>query len=161
MQETQVRSLGSPGVGKSNPLQSSCLENSRGREAWWATVHGVAKSQTWLSDWAQHMSILLKTSTKMLGRVAGWTIFQHISLEISVMFCVKFESINCFQSRRWTSKYSWFDFLNSQQSAYHLKFLFNKITTYVLLLNLLGEMFCSLSTFSLVWNVKFNLVEMK
>ena len=24
------------------------------RRAWWATVHGVAKTQTWLSDWAQH-----------------------------------------------------------------------------------------------------------
>ena len=31
-------------------LQYSCLENPMDREAWWATVHGVAKSQTWLSD---------------------------------------------------------------------------------------------------------------
>ena len=36
----------SPGEGNGNPLQYSCLENSRGREAWWATVHEVAKSQT-------------------------------------------------------------------------------------------------------------------
>ena len=41
-----------PGVGNDNPLQYSCLENSLGREAWWATVHGASKSQTWLSDWA-------------------------------------------------------------------------------------------------------------
>ena len=34
----------SPGVGNRNPLQSSCLENSMDREAWWTTVHGVAKS---------------------------------------------------------------------------------------------------------------------
>ena len=34
----------SPGEGNSNPLQYSCLENSMDREAWWATVHGVAKS---------------------------------------------------------------------------------------------------------------------
>ena len=41
-----------PGSGRSlgerngYPLQYSCLENSRDRGAWWATVHGVAKSQT-------------------------------------------------------------------------------------------------------------------
>ena len=36
----------SPGEGNSNPLQYSCLENPIDREAWWATVHGVAESQT-------------------------------------------------------------------------------------------------------------------
>ena len=36
----------SPGEGNSNPLQYSCLENPMGGEAWWATVHGVAKSRT-------------------------------------------------------------------------------------------------------------------
>ena len=35
----------SPGEGNSNPLQDSCLGNPMDREAWWATVHGVAKSQ--------------------------------------------------------------------------------------------------------------------
>jgi len=34
----------SPGEGSGNPFQYSCLENSMDREAWWATVHGVAKS---------------------------------------------------------------------------------------------------------------------
>ena len=38
------------GEGNGNPLQSSCLENSMDREAWRATVHGVMKSQTRLSD---------------------------------------------------------------------------------------------------------------
>ena len=32
-----------PGGGHGNPLQYSCLENPMDREAWWATVHGVAK----------------------------------------------------------------------------------------------------------------------
>ena len=32
------------------PLQSSCLENPMGGGAWWAAVHGVAKSRTRLSD---------------------------------------------------------------------------------------------------------------
>ena len=40
----------SPREGHGNPLQYSCLENSMDRGAWWATVHGVAKSQTRLSD---------------------------------------------------------------------------------------------------------------
>ena len=40
----------SPGEGNGNALQSSCLENSMDRGAWQATVHGVAKSQTRLSD---------------------------------------------------------------------------------------------------------------
>ena len=39
----------SPGVGNVNPLQYSCLENSMDSGAWWATVHGVAKSRTELS----------------------------------------------------------------------------------------------------------------
>ena len=40
----------SPGEGNGNPLQYSCLENPMDGAAWWATVHGVAKSQTRLSD---------------------------------------------------------------------------------------------------------------
>ena len=36
----------SPEEGNGNPLQYSCLENSMDRGAWWATVHGVAKSDT-------------------------------------------------------------------------------------------------------------------
>ena len=40
----------SPGEGHSNPLQYSCLENPMERGAWRATVHGVTKSWTRLSD---------------------------------------------------------------------------------------------------------------
>ena len=40
----------SPGEGNGNPLQYSCLENSMDGGAWWATVLGVAKSRTRLSD---------------------------------------------------------------------------------------------------------------
>ena len=40
----------SPGERNGYPLQYSCLENPIERGAWWATVHGVAKSQTQLSD---------------------------------------------------------------------------------------------------------------
>ena len=53
-----VRNMGSiPGLGRppggehGNPLQYCCLENPVDGGAWWATFHGVAKSQTRLSDW--------------------------------------------------------------------------------------------------------------
>ena len=36
----------SPGEGNGNPLQCSCLGNPMDKEAWWATVHRVTKSQT-------------------------------------------------------------------------------------------------------------------
>ena len=39
----------SPGEGNGNLLQYSCLGNPVDRGAWWATIHGVAKSQTRLS----------------------------------------------------------------------------------------------------------------
>ena len=38
------------GEGSGTPLQYSCLENPKDGGAWWAAVHGVAKSQTRLSD---------------------------------------------------------------------------------------------------------------
>ena len=40
----------SPGGGHGNPLQCSSLENPMDRGAWWATVHGVTKGQTQLSN---------------------------------------------------------------------------------------------------------------
>ena len=73
----------SPGSGKSPgerndyPLLYSCLENSMDRGAWWATVHGVAKSQTQLNDLyftihllhqrlSERVHELIKNDTKML-----------------------------------------------------------------------------------------------
>ena len=56
-----ARNLGSipgleryPGEENGNTLQYSCLENSMDRGAWWATAHGVAKSQTRLRDFHTH-----------------------------------------------------------------------------------------------------------
>ena len=50
------------GGGNGNPLQYSCLGNPMDRGAWWATVHGVTKSQTRLSD--------LTTTARIAG--LGW-----------------------------------------------------------------------------------------
>ena len=70
MWETWVQSLGqedSPGEENGNPLQYSCLENPMDGGAWWAIVHGVTKSGTWLSDftftlkkeiWDSHFKVI-------------------------------------------------------------------------------------------------------
>ena len=47
----------SPKKGHGNPLRYSGLENSKDRGAWWATVHGVAKSLTHLKGLSTHAHI--------------------------------------------------------------------------------------------------------
>jgi len=47
----------SPGVGNGNPLKYSHLQNSHGQRSWWATVHRVAKSQTWLKWLSTHITM--------------------------------------------------------------------------------------------------------
>ena len=49
----------SPGEGNGNPLQYSCLENPMDRGAWWAIVHGVAKSWTRLSNFTHWLKPVL------------------------------------------------------------------------------------------------------
>ena len=51
-----------PGGGRGSPLQCSCLGNPMGRSAWQATVHRVAKSQTWLKRLSRH--VVNKSSIK-------------------------------------------------------------------------------------------------
>ena len=48
----------SPGVGNSNPLQYSCLENCMDRGALWATVHGIAKSWVQLNNSAERQTMM-------------------------------------------------------------------------------------------------------
>ena len=44
------REIKGNGEGNGTPLQCSCLENPMDGGAWWAVVHGIAQSRTWLSD---------------------------------------------------------------------------------------------------------------
>ena len=46
----------SPGEGNGNLLQYSCLGNPMDGGTWWATVHGIAKSQTQLRQQQQQAS---------------------------------------------------------------------------------------------------------
>ena len=61
------------GEGNGTPLQYSCLENPMDRGAWWAAVHGVAKSQTRLSDFTFHFHALEKEMATH-SRVLAWRI---------------------------------------------------------------------------------------
>ena len=82
----------SPGGGHSNPLQCSCLENPVDRGAWWATVHGVAKSWTQGSDLActhrnetaRAQSVCVFNSLGTLSFHHGWTVL------CSHHYCVRF-----------------------------------------------------------------------
>ena len=62
--------VGLEGVeGNGNPLQYSCLENSMDGGAWWATVHGVSKSRTQLSDFTLTLTRRSRdTNLVFLGR---------------------------------------------------------------------------------------------
>jgi len=57
----------SPGVGKGNPLQDSCLENPKDRGGWWAMVHGVAKELDTTERLSMHTPISLLLSPSSLS----------------------------------------------------------------------------------------------
>ena len=63
------------GEGHGNPLQHSCLENLMDGGAWWAAVHGVAKSRTRLNDFTFHFHALEKEmathSSVLAWRIPG------------------------------------------------------------------------------------------
>ena len=100
----------SPGERDGSPLQYSCLENPMDRGAWKAAVHGVTKSQTWLSDFTLiltrvrlYVTIVLICISLIISNVEHlsicflairflkyWTIF--ISWDYVVMVLI----INCF-----------------------------------------------------------------
>ena len=88
------------GEGSGTPLQYSCLENPKDGGAWWAAVHGVAKSQTRLSDFtftfhfhalekemATHSGILAWRNPGVeepgglssMGVAQGWTRLKRLS----------------------------------------------------------------------------------
>ena len=87
----------SPGEGNGTPLQYSCLENPMDRGVRWATVHGVTKSQTRLTDWALifmlHSSVPRCPSNGVRGR--GSTIDSCSAFCYHVSFA-SFSLENCF-----------------------------------------------------------------
>ena len=66
----QAASLGQEGPWRRawHPLQYSCLENPTERRAWWATIHGIAKSWTRLKRLNRHRRYRLGSG----GEVGLW-----------------------------------------------------------------------------------------
>ena len=101
----------SSGEGNGNPLQYSCLENPMNRGSWQATVHGVTKSQTWLSNWhTQEIQIIwipvhsqtwkpeLENSET---KISDWRVYmqlvyvawsQHSGLRVGQISCIVFRA---------------------------------------------------------------------
>ena len=81
-------SLSCIGEGHGNPLQCSCLENPRDREAWWAAVYGLTQSRTWLKR-------LSSSSMRVLWRISMVT-----SLPMFLCFCLLLNTLTSY----WYSK---------------------------------------------------------
>ena len=79
----------SPWEGNGYPLQYSCLENAMDRRAWQATVHGVAKSQTCLSDF--HSLTHIQTHNLVQTLMFTW-------MTIITSMCVRTELLSLHSS---------------------------------------------------------------
>ena len=75
-------SLSCIGEGNGNPLQCSCLENPRDWGAWWAAIHWVAQSRTWLKR--------LSSSVNYIYHVVHYTHSNYLS------YNWKFGPFDCF-----------------------------------------------------------------
>ena len=76
----------SPGEGNGNPLQYSCLENPMDGGAWQATVHGLAKSRTWLSNFTFFLSVVFPV---VMYGCESWTIkkAEHQRIHAFELWC--------------------------------------------------------------------------
>ena len=106
----------SPGEGNGNPLQYSCLENPIDRGAWWAAVHGVAKSRTQLSDFTSLyfffiiiLVLYYYLSTKKIPKdLCLKQTHTHISLSHThIMLSGFFKPLDLFQSVKLGKHHAW------------------------------------------------------
>ena len=144
VRETAVRSgdrgsapgLGiSPREGNGTPLQYSCLENPMDGGAWWATVHGVAKSRTRLSDFTfkavNEVIVIQSFSELFLWIFAQFAIFKTLSTlrtrfqgETSpktLSLCYQLEGLQWTSYCSWIASFSLLILLESPQLRYGCK----------------------------------------
>ena len=76
----------SPVEGNGNPLQYSCLGNPMDRGTWWATVHGITKSQARLSDFTFTFTILQYMFLKK--QCVGLPEMCNKRLDIHICICI-------------------------------------------------------------------------
>ena len=74
-----------PGGENDNPLQYSCEENSMDRGAWWATVHGVSKSGTRLSDSACMPTMLDGQCSKNFSYVCSFNCSNNLTRHLNTI----------------------------------------------------------------------------
>ena len=67
-------SLSCIGEANGNPLQCSCLENTRDGAAWWAAVYGVSQSRTRLKHLSSSRSKVLEKEMATHSSVLAWRI---------------------------------------------------------------------------------------
>ena len=114
----------SPGEGNGNPLQYSCLENPMDRGIWQATIHRVAKTQTWLSNWLHIPHLIFPF---IYGYINGHLGFSHIlafvnDAAINIGVQISFEKCVCVSFRSGIAKSystSIFNFLRFLHTIVH------------------------------------------
>ena len=95
------------GEGNGNTLQFSCLDNAKDKGVWWATVQGVTKSQTKLSDyyslsigctdstniWNERGSLLLQAAGE--NRLSTYPLFYHPgeSRSVAMLLSMSFAAV--------------------------------------------------------------------
>ena len=91
-QTFSIPGLGScPGVQNGNPLQYSCLENSKDRGAWWATVNGLQRARhNWGTEQARNILLKWVSCGQYIGR---WYFFICQSLSFNWWVCFIFKLI--------------------------------------------------------------------
>ena len=118
------------GEGNGNPLQYPCLENPMDRGAWYATIHGVAKSQTRLSNftfkhlWSciSHLDAVEKESKYFWCKLQP-TALLFGSFRTIVEF-LPFKQIFCWCLQS-TEAFSWHDTVQSTLSLLYFSPCFN------------------------------------
>ena len=97
-----------PGEGNGTRLQYSCLENSTGRGAWWVTVHGVTKSQMWMSTctYSDLISIYwcINKCEALCGRIIrnkAWNTCSQFSLGNNKAYNLKYRKFDSVKGGVW------------------------------------------------------------
>ena len=104
-------SLSCIGEGNGNPLQCSCLENPRDGGTWWASVCGVAQSQTrlnWLSSNSSSSWHFMSWDLNLCGKsILGDDLATYTFCLQDALSAVSFSSIVCMEVLIWASYLLW------------------------------------------------------